>query len=83
MITELLLKLLQNTIVFFESVRPEWEWTLPEGVTTAVAMMKGFNNVVPVNEVLICASLYVGLITALVGWKWLIKVIDWIADVIP
>lgn len=83
MIIEALLDLLKLIIDGILGLRPEWNMSLPSGVTQLVGLLKQFDTVLPVSETFICLGAYVTLIGGMNVWKWAIKVVDWIADVIP
>jgi hypothetical protein len=83
MITDILLQLFAGVIDWGLSQLPTWSCSLPSGVSTVVATAKAFDAYVPVTEVLACVALAATLVVALQAWKWVIKIIDWIADIIP
>lgn len=83
MITDALLVLLNWIITGFMALRPAWEPTIPASVGSVVRMMMGLNELLPVNEIMLCLAMLGAGITAFVTWKWVVKLIDWVADVIP
>ena len=83
MLIDFMLKILDSLITWVISIRPAWEVHLPSGVQSFVATMMAFNGVVPIAEVMLIISLLVGVVFAMQIWKWTIKVVDWIADVLP
>lgn len=83
MLVEFLLDILQAVIDAVIHLRPSWTMELPEGTNQVIAILKQFNSLLPVTETLACLALYVGLVGSMNVWKWTIKLIDWIADVIP
>lgn len=83
MIVDALIWLLNKIIQGFLLLRPEWTPTLPDSVKVAVRSMMALNEILPISEVLACVSLLGAGILAFVCWKWVVKLIDWVADVIP
>ena len=83
MIIDALLKILKALVQWVIATRPPWEVHLPQGVTQTFSMLKGFDAILPVSETLACILLIVGLLGVFSTVKWSIKIIDWIADVIP
>lgn len=83
MITDKLMQLLDGLLTWALSVRPSWDVHLPAGVTGVIQFLLGLDAILPVSEVLLILSLTVSLVVALTSWKWSVKLVDWIADVIP
>lgn len=83
MITEAFLKILSALLDWLVSIRPTWDIHLPSAVGDFVATVMAYNDIVPVGEVMLIVSLSVGAMLALQLWKWTVKLVDWIADVIP
>lgn len=83
MIVEALLKVLSSLIDWLVSVRPTWDVHLPPAVTNFVATVLAYDDIVPIGEVLLICSLLVSAMLAMQLWKWTVKLVDWIADVIP
>lgn len=83
MITDLLLRILNVFIGLVVGLLPDWDWTLPAIVTEAVSRVKAWDAVFPITETFTCLTVAVTFVAAMVGWKWTIKVVDWIADIIP
>jgi uncharacterized membrane protein len=82
-ITDVMLRIIATLIDWLFAVLPAWSVSLPAGVTTAVRFVLSYDAYLPVSETLLVISLTVGCIMAVQGVKWTIKVIDWVADVIP
>jgi hypothetical protein len=82
-ITNALLDILNTVIDWIITVRPTWTMTLPTGVTGFVSTVLSYDEYVPIHEGLNCIYLTCTVITALQGWKWTVKLVDWIMDVIP
>lgn len=82
MITTGLLVLLKGLVDFLITIRPAWEVHFP-AMTGIVAFWKGYDDLVPITEGLQCLSIYIVGFQAVHGFKWQLKLMDWIADVIP
>jgi hypothetical protein len=83
MIVDALLGLVNTLLGWGRGLLPSWSISLPSFVTNIVAQLKTVDGILPVTEVLAVLSLYVTLVGAFSGVKWTVKLIDWIADVIP
>lgn len=83
MVTEVLLNMLSGLIGWVNSVCPSWEVHLPTPVTSIVSSVLAYNDVLPISETLTCCGLVITAVVALLGFKWSIKLVDWIADVLP
>lgn len=83
MVIDLLLQVLHALVAWFNGIRPAWDVTLPPGVNNLIGMLKGFDQVLPVSEIMTCLTLLLTLLAAFTTVKWSVKLIDWIADVIP
>ena len=62
---------------------PEWSWDIPDEVYGAMNYVAGFNRYFPVSEVLVLVGVTLMIFMAVWGVKLVIKVIDWVADIIP
>lgn len=65
------------------SQRPAWQPTPDPTVQTLVNQCQAWDWLFPIHELLICGGLLITFMTAITAWKWVIKVADWVADVIP
>jgi hypothetical protein len=83
LITDALLTILNGLLDWLLTLRPEWTMELPAGVTDFVRAIMAYDAYVPITEGLNCISLLCTCVLAVTGWKWSIKLIDWIADIIP
>lgn len=83
MITEALLAILDFLIGIVVSIRPEWEPQLPAGVVDAILYIRELDAILPATELVYCGSLLLAAFGALYAWKWILKIADWIADVLP
>ena len=83
MITDLLLDVLHLLLVATVALLPTWTLAIPANLTTLVNTALAYDELLPIHECLaaLTAFLYLGGATS--GFKWAIKVIDYIADVIP
>lgn len=83
MITNALLTFLNNLLSWVMNVRPSWSMTLPSGVASTASFLLAYDNILPITEIFVVIGGLVTLVTALVTFKWAVKIIDWIADVLP
>ena len=83
MIITLLMGYVDGFINLFLTLRPSWQPTLPPSVSSLIGFDLAYDNLLPINEMLTCAVAYIGLMLTMVGFKWIIKLIDWVADIIP
>ncbi len=83
MVTDAMLSILNSLLSWGRGLLPSWSVSLPPFITSLIAQLKTLDGILPVTEVLSVLALYVTLVGAFSGVKWTIKVIDWIADVIP
>jgi hypothetical protein len=83
MIVHLLYVWLNGALSIICYARPTWQPTLPASVSTFIAFDLHYDNLLPINETLTCLVLAVSFSLVMIGTKWLIKLADWIADVIP
>ena len=83
MLIDALLYLFNAILKGFLLLRPDWQPQLPDSVEKVVASAMALNEILPVTEVFACVSLLGTGIIAFVTWKWVVKLLDWIADIIP
>ena len=83
MIINALLDIMHGLIAWIIANRPAWDVHLPDGVQTLISALKGFDNFLPVTETFTVIAARVALFAATTGVKWTIKVVDYVADVIP
>ena len=83
MIIDALLNILHGLLSWLISVRPVWEVHLPGSVGSLIGALKGFDQILPVTETCTCVALMTTLFLATTGFKWFIKIVDYVADVIP
>ena len=83
MIIDWCLNLCRSLIDWVITTRPAWEMHMPSGVESVVSFVLAYNDVLPINETLICVSGTVSVVMAVQLWKWTVKLVDWIMDVIP
>ena len=83
MIIGLLIGLFTWFLGIMLALRPEWDITLPESLLHGVLAFRTFDAWIPAHEVVFCLGLYVTAFGALFIWKWILKLIDWVADIIP
>lgn len=83
MITTTLLNITNLLIGWFLSGRPVWQPTVPPSVSTLISFDLAYDSLLPINEMLTCIGLICTLLIAMVTLKWGVKIVDWVADVIP
>lgn len=83
MITTTLLNIANILIGWFLSSRPSWQPTIPDSIRQLIAFDLAYDNLLPVNECLICAGLICTFVLTMISLKWGVKIVDWVADIIP
>lgn len=83
MITEALVRLVTVLLEGVDAVLPDWDWSLPSGVKQLLGYVLSCDSWLPMSELLTVVGVMLSATVAYVGFKWLVKLIDWIADVIP
>ena len=83
MITTALLGMVNTLISWFCTLRPVWAPVLPPGIADLVAFCKYYDDILPITETTTCITLAGSLLVAFLTVKWGVKIVDWIADVIP
>lgn len=86
MITDALLLLVNILVNWLIVVRPEWDMSIDnenQQIHWAFTWIHGLDPYLPVTETFVCLAAMITLVVALQGWKWVVKLVDWIADVIP
>jgi hypothetical protein len=83
MITDALLNILLALVGGIWSIVPEWDLTIGDQPEFLASWLTQWNAFVPVTELFQISGLVSGVFLAFVGIKMVIKVVDWIADVIP
>lgn len=83
MITNLFLDIIKALCGFIISVLPPFSVHLPDAAKSLVGFLMGFDAILPVTETVTVCTLVGGLVAALSLVKWTIKIVDYIADVIP
>lgn len=83
MIIDALFAIMSFILDVIISVRPDWQPQLPEGIVDAILYIRELDAMLPATELMICGSLTLSAFGALYVWKWILKLADWIADVIP
>jgi len=82
-ITDWALGLVSSLIEWLLSVLPQWSFHLPGGFMDFIAGMKSYDDYFPISEVLTCLALTVSLFSAMLTYKLVVKIIDWVTAVIP
>ena len=83
MVTDTLLDLMQQMFTWAASLRPQWQMTLPPAIHDVVAEGMAVDGLLPIHEVFTVLSSLLLLLSVAQIYKWSIKLIDWIADIIP
>jgi hypothetical protein len=83
MITDLILNLLYGIVEFFWNLVPDWTIAVPAGTHGLAAWFSRFDGVAPFSEVMQITGLVGGLIAALVGFKLVKMIVDWVTALIP
>ena len=83
MIVTALITLLSTFVNGFLATRPPWVFTFPASVVQTMQFLFGMDNIIPVSETCICALASITMFFTMSTTKAGVKVIDWIADVIP
>ncbi len=83
MITEILLDILIAVIGGLNTLLPDWSIEWPPLFQEVMQWLVQFDELLPVREVFQCMTLGGALLGGMNAFKWGVKVIDWIMDVIP
>jgi hypothetical protein len=83
MIIDALLAIVGGLIGWLVSLLPEWQVDLPPGGDQLLGLLRSVNWFLPVSEIMVCLSLFLSLLVGMTVWKWSLKIVDWIADVLP
>lgn len=83
MLTNALIGAVDQLLSWIISVRPAWNFTLPGSVQSAISDMLALDNILPVGEFFQVLAVVGSLFTVLLTLKWGVKLVDYIADVLP
>ena len=83
MITDALLVLLNTLLGWGVALLPSWSMSLPAQLADVLSQIRAYDDIMPVTETLSCVGLMGTLVALYSGVKWTIKLIDWVADVLP
>jgi len=83
MITTTLLNIANLLIGWFLSVRPTWQPTIPPSVSAVISFDLAYDSLLPINELLTCIGLICTFLITMITMKWGVKLVDWVADIIP
>jgi hypothetical protein len=86
MITDFLIGALRLVVSAMFPLLPVLSWGGPQfgGMVGAlISDLWRWNHFAPVSELIILGTFNTLVFTTMFGFKWFIKCIDWIADVIP
>jgi hypothetical protein len=74
---------ISGVVDWVNSMRPSWTPTIDPSMAQAFQMAAAWDWICPVHETVYCIGAFIALVTAFIAFKWIIKIADWIADVIP
>ena len=83
MIVDALLAILDFMLGIIISIRPEWTPQLPQGVMDAILYIRELDALVPATELVAVSAITLTAFGMIYAWKWILKIADWIADIIP
>ncbi len=83
MIIDLLLQFLLTLAQGIFGLLPAWEWPIPPEVALFVNWITGFNLFAPINELMAVTAVSATAFGAMIALKGVLKIVDWIADIIP
>lgn len=83
MIIDLCLAVVGAALGLVLGLLPSWSFSVPQPVRDLFDMLQGLDDLFPVSSSFWCLIAWCFLTTAFVTVKWAIKVVDYIADVIP
>lgn len=83
MIVDALLAILDFLMGIIIGMRPEWEPQLPAGIMDAILYVRELDAVVPATELVAVSAITLTAFGIMYAWKWILKIADWIADIIP
>lgn len=81
-ITDLIIQALTALIAFVASLLPPWHLEMP-GISPLVSTLSRWDNFVPLTEITQQVTIVVALFAVLVGFKLVIKFMDWLTNIIP
>jgi predicted membrane protein len=86
MITDALIAFVRVIVAGMFPLLPVLTWAGPvmgSSVATFMSDLWRWNHFAPVSELVVLGSFNTVVFSTVFGFKWFIKIIDWIADVIP
>jgi hypothetical protein len=83
MILDAFFAIANQLLQYVMSVRPNWMPGDTTTITQLFQVLAEWDWILPVHETVICIGTTMALVTVLITWKWVIKIADWVADVIP
>jgi len=83
MLVDAWLAILKDLIDWVISMRPAWVPSLDPSIANFLQALVQWDWLFPVHETIQCVGVLVGLIIVFNNFKWILKLADWIADIIP
>jgi hypothetical protein len=65
---------------------PKWDFHVMDhigGLDAFIRFLWQFDDIVPVHETFECLTLALGLWAFMFSWKYIVKGLDWVADILP
>lgn len=83
MITDALLLAAKSLVSFLFGLVPEWHVDVPPAVGSLASMLSEYNKLLPFAELMLITQASQLLFLAWVTYRVVVKLIDWITNVIP
>jgi len=83
MITDALLNIFLAALNWAWGLLPAWDVPVPPEIAALVSELSKWNKIVPFAELMLITGLFASVFGAVVAFKAIIKVVDWVADIIP
>ncbi len=83
MITDAFLEILLALVEGIWALLPPWTLTLPAGFAGLVAALSYWDAVAPMSELMAITTMSGAIGVAIIAFKWLLKVVDWIVGIFP
>ena len=83
MITDLLIAMLGGPISWIASALPSFTVVDRGDYTSWINKIRYLNYLLPLREISIVVTVSASVVIGLWAFKWLVKIVDYIADVIP
>lgn len=83
MVISSLLQIFIIALTGFSNGRPPWLLTFPASVSQEVQYLYALDPIIPVSEVVLTLTFTCSLFVVINFTKWGVKILDYVADVIP